>query len=79
MSLTLAEYVNAGLELSPDDRAEAARLLQAAENEGGADRLGPGWLEEIDTRVGEIMSGKALLLNADEAHAQLVAELMSKR
>jgi len=78
MTLTLAEYVNLGFELSPADRAEAARLLQSADDEGN-NRLGPGWLDEIRSRIADIKSGKVELMDADESFRLMSAELASRR
>jgi len=76
--MTIDEVVSAGLELSPDDRAEAVRLLQAADNEGG-DRLGPGWLDEIKSRMADIRSGKAVLVDPADTYRQVSAELAARR
>jgi len=77
MTLTVAEYVSAGLELTPDERAEAVRLLQAADDESQG-TFSAAWLAELRRRVDEMTSGKAGLVDADESYKAMSAKLAKK-
>jgi len=57
MALTVAQYVNMVLKLTPEDRAEVVRQLRAADDKGGADHLGPGLPEEMQARVDQVDAG----------------------
>jgi len=68
------------LSLSPEDRHELADELYESLV---AEPLDPAWerawSREIDQRVEDIVAGRVELVNADEVHAELRAELRDAR
>jgi len=76
MTLSLAEYVKAGFELTPEDRMEAARLLQAADDEDV--QLSTEWLDEIDARADDVISGKVRLVDSEKTFRRALAELAAR-
>lgn len=82
MSPKLAEYIEAGYSLTPNERLEAARMLRLSVDQGvGSDstEVDAAWREEISSRVDDILAGKVELVDADETYRMLSAELASKR
>lgn len=84
MSMTVAEVEQALLALDRHDRAEVLhrgiRSLEMddpfAEEQAEVDAA---WRAEFRRRIDDIESGKVELLDADESHAQLRAELAARR
>ena len=82
MTPGLAEYIEAGYALTPDERLEAARMLQLSveqeTNEDQAD-VDAAWDAAIDRRVQEIVDGTAVLVDGPTSHARVRAELAARR
>lgn len=81
MTPNLAEYVQAGYSLSPEERLEAARLLRLSVDQDmdiDQTEVDGAWAAEIGSRVGDIMQGKVELVDADETYRILSAELAAK-
>lgn len=84
MSMTVAEVEQALLALDRHDRAEVLhrgiRSLEmddpVAEEQSEVDAA---WRAEFRRRIDDIESGKIELLDADESHAHLRAELAARR
>lgn len=82
MTPKLADYIEAGYSLTPDERLEAARMLRlSVDQDVDADpaEIDSAWRDEIGSRVGDILAGKVQLVDADETYRLLSAELASKR
>lgn len=82
MTPKLADYIEAGYSLTPDERLEAARMLRlSVDQDADADLadIESAWRDEIGSRVGDILAGKVQLVDADETYRLLSAELASKR
>lgn len=82
MNPKLADYIEAGYSLTPDERLEAARMLRlSVDQDADADLadIESAWRDEIGSRVGDILAGKVQLVDADETYRLLSAELASKR
>lgn len=82
MTPRLADYVEAGYALTPDERLEAARLLRLSVDqdvESDSAQVEVAWREAIGSRVDEIVSGGVELVDADETYRMLSAELASKQ
>ena len=82
MTPKLADYIEAGYSLTPDERLEAARMLRlSVDQDADADPadIESAWRDEIGSRVGDIFAGKVQLVDADETYRLLSAELASKR
>jgi len=82
MTPKLADYIEAGYSLTPDERLEAARMLRlSVDQDADADSadIDSAWRDEIGSRVGDILAGEVQLVDADETYRLLSAELASKR
>ena len=74
MSPKLAEYVEAGYALTPDERLEAARLLRLSadqDTDGDQAQIDAAWDETIVPRVSEVVDGP-------ESLAEIRAELAAR-
>lgn len=78
MTSELADYIEAGKRLSPDEREIAALALQQLDPSEQAE-VDAAWDEEIDRRVDEIMSGQADLVDGEETIAMLRARSAARR
>lgn len=84
MSMSVSEVEQALLSLDRQDRAEVLhrgiRSLNmgdpVAEDQAEVDAA---WRAELPRRIDDIESGKVELLDGDESHAQLRAELAARR
>jgi Putative addiction module component len=82
MTPKLADYIEAGKAFDAGERLEAAhQLLLSVDRDSGADQvdIDAAWDEAIDRRVGEIVSGRAKLVDGGEAHARVRAEVAALR
>lgn len=82
MTPNLADYVQAGYSLSPEERLEAARLLRLSvdhEADVDQDAIDAAWRSEISSRVDAILRGEVDLVDADETYSELAAELAARR
>lgn len=84
MSMTAAEVEQALLALDRHDRAEVLhRGILSLEMDDAVDEEQPevdaAWRGEFRRRIDDIERGKVELLDADEVHAQLRAELAVRR
>lgn len=82
MTPKLAEYIAAGYDLTPEERLEAARMLRLSVDQDEAHSLAEiddAWIDEIRSRVDEILAGDVELVDPDETHRLLTAELAEKR
>lgn len=82
--MTPAEVEQALLALDRDDRAEVLRRgIRSLDMDDAVDEEQAGvdaaWRAELRRRIDGIESGKVDLLDADESHAQLRAELAARR
>lgn len=78
MTPKLAEYIAEGRSLSADERELAAVALQQISADEQAE-VDAAWRSELRRRIDDIESGKVELLDVDESHAQLRAELAARR
>lgn len=78
MTPKLAEYIAEGRSLSADERELAAVALQQISDDEQAE-VDAAWRTELRRRIDDIESGKVELLDVDESHAQLRAELAARR
>ncbi|WP_192497010.1 addiction module protein [Gulosibacter chungangensis] len=67
-----------GRSLSAEERELAAVPLQQISDDEQAE-VDTAWRSELRRRIDDIESGKVDLLDADEVHAQIRAELAAKR
>ena len=83
MSMSLAEVEQAFLALDRRDRAALIhRGLQSLDTEDAQvdqAEVDAAWRGELRRRIDDIESGKVELLDADEVHAQIRAELAAMR
>lgn len=82
MTPTLAEYIEAGYALTPDERLEAARMLRLSvdqDTDGEQADIDEAWDDVIDRRVAEVASGEARLVDGRDGLAQIRAELAARR
>jgi hypothetical protein len=84
MSMTVAEVEQALLSLDRRDRAEVLHrgiLSLDLDDHTGSDQVevDTAWHTELRHRIDDIKSGKVELLDVDESHAQLRAELAARR
>jgi putative addiction module component (TIGR02574 family) len=80
-SLTTQELLAAALSLPEDQRAELARNLLDSLDDGqdlSPDEWKAAWSDEIERRVHEIRTGKADLIDGDEALRQVRDRLQSR-
>lgn len=68
MNPRLADYIEAGKRLDPDERELAALALQRVD-EGEQAEVDAAWNQEIDRRVAEIVNGEVELVDSDETFA----------
>lgn len=82
MTANLADYVEAGYALTPDERLEAARMLRLSveqDTDGDHAEIDAAWDEVIDRRIAEVVGGTATLVDGPEGLAQIRAELAARR
>jgi putative addiction module component (TIGR02574 family) len=83
MSMSVADVERALLALDQHDRAAVIhRGLQSLDSDTSdvdQDAVDAAWRDELRRRVDEIESGKVELLDLDEVHAQIRAELAAMR
>lgn len=83
MSMNVAEVERALLALDQHDRAAVIhRGLQSLHPEDAdvdQTEVDAAWRTELRRRIDDIESGKLELLDVDESHAQLRAELAARR
>lgn len=81
MTPKLAEYIEAGKQLTVDERLEAAHqlLLSVQHDDGEKVPVGAEWEAELLRRAEETLDGTAVLHDVDESHAQIRAELAAMR
>lgn len=82
MTPRLADYIEAGYSLTPDERLQAARMLRLSvdqDTDSDPAEVESAWRDEIGSRVDDILAGKVELVDADETYRMLSAELASKR
>ncbi|GAB3049744.1 addiction module protein [Sediminivirga luteola] len=81
MSKSAAEVEQALLALSQHDRAavihRGLRSLDGQDADVAQDEIDAAWRAELRRRIDDVESGEAELLDVDESHAQLRAELAS--
>lgn len=81
MTPRLAEYVEAGYTLTPEERLEAARLLRLSvdrDAEAEQSDVDAAWLVEIGSRLDEVREGRVELVDADETYRLISAELAAR-
>lgn len=81
MTPRLADYIEAGYSLTPDERLQAARMLRLSvdqDAESDSAEVETAWREELGSRVDAILAGEVELVDADETYRVLSAELASK-
>jgi len=77
--MSLAEYIEAGLALTEDERLLAARqLLISVDRDTDTDQAGidASWDAEIDRRLDDIASGKVELVSGEQTRAMGRARLI---
>ncbi|WP_157073174.1 addiction module protein [Kribbia dieselivorans] len=83
MSMTVSEVEQALLALGEQDRAavihRGLRSLDAGDASTDQAEVDASWRAELRRRIADIESGKSELLDVDESHAQLRAELAARR
>lgn len=83
MSMNVAEVERALLALDQHDRAavihRGLRSLDAEDSKVDQGEVDAAWRTELRRRIDDIDSGKVELLEVDESHTQLRAELTTRR
>ncbi|WP_188895629.1 addiction module protein [Microlunatus endophyticus] len=82
MTTRLADYIEAGYGLTPEERLEAARMLRLSvdqDTDGGQSEIDAAWDEVIDRRVAAVVNGTAALVDGPESLAQVRAALAARR
>jgi hypothetical protein len=83
MSMNVAEVEQALLALDERDRAavihRGLRSFEAEDVNTDQTEIDEAWRGELRRRLDDIESGKVELLDVDESHAQLRAELAARR
>lgn len=83
MSMSLAEVEQAFLALDRRDRAalihRGLQSLDTEDDQVDQAEVDATWRGELRRRIDDIESGKIELLDADEVHAQIRAELAAMR
>ncbi|MEI2821024.1 MAG: addiction module protein [Marmoricola sp.] len=76
MTLSASEFYEAGLNLPPSVRKDVAlRLLQSIPvSDETADE---DWIQEIDSRVNDLLSGKVGAIRGDQVFAEISARRAS--
>lgn len=81
--MSLAEVEQAFFALDRRDRAalihRGLQTLDAEDAEVDQDEVDTAWRSELRRRIDEVESGAVELLDADEVHAQIRAELAALR
>jgi len=82
MTPKLAEYIEAGYVLTPQERLQAARALWLSveqDTDEAHARADNAWDDLIERRVSEVLTGTARLVDGPESVAQARAELAARR
>ncbi len=80
MTPKLAEYIEAGKQLTIDERLAAAHeLLASIRDLGEGEASGAEWIAELEGRGRDVLSGAVAAVAGAEAHASIRAELASRR
>jgi hypothetical protein len=82
MTPRLADYIEAGYALTPDERVEAARMLLLSVEQDTDDEqadIEAEWDDTIGRRLAEVMNGTAKLVDGPESIARIRAELAARR
>jgi len=82
MTARLADYIEAGYALTPDERLEAARMLRlSVEQDTDSDRaeIDAAWDEVLDRRVAEVVNGTATVVDGADSLEQIRIELAAHR
>ena len=82
MTARLADYIEAGYALTPDERLEAARMLRlSVEQDTDSDRaeIDAAWDEVLDRRVAEVVNGTATVVDGADSLEQIRTELAAHR
>lgn len=77
MTSELADYIEAGKQLSADEREIAALALQQVEPSEQAE-IDAAWEEEIGRRVDDIVAGKVELVSGEQTLAMARARLAAR-
>jgi putative addiction module component (TIGR02574 family) len=83
MALGMAVVEEALLALAPGERAAVIHkgllsLDDGSDTAGSQAEVDAAWRDELRRRIDDIESGKVELLDVDESHAQLRAELAAR-
>ncbi|PRI11611.1 addiction module protein [Leucobacter massiliensis] len=78
MTPKLADYIEAGKRLDPDEREIAALALQQLDDTEQAE-VDAAWDQEIDRRVSEIVNGEVELVDSDETFAMIRRMIADRR
>lgn len=78
MTPRLADYIEAGKRLDPDEREIAALALQHVDETEQAE-VDAAWEQEIDRRVAEIVNGDVELVDSDETFAMIHQMIADRR
>jgi len=80
MTPKLSEYIEAGKQLTVDERLEVAHQLLLSVQDGGEHKpAGAEWEAELLQRAQEALDGTAVLHDVDESHARIREELAAMR
>ena len=82
MTPELAQYIQDGYELTPEERLEAARMLRLSVDrdvETEQSVIDAAWETEIQRRVDDVQSGRAELVDGEESFRRVRAHLDSLR
>ncbi|WP_152362512.1 addiction module protein [Microlunatus speluncae] len=82
MTSRLAEFIEAGYTLTPDERLEAARMLRlSVDHDTDRDQaeIDAAWDDVIDRRVEEIVSGRTETVDGRAGLARIRDELSARR
>ncbi|WP_256839356.1 addiction module protein [Ornithinimicrobium faecis] len=81
MTSNLTEYIEAGKQLTLDERLEAAHQLLLSVQDDETEQLPDGmeWEAELMRRAGEALDGTATLHDVGESHAKIRTELAALR
>lgn len=78
MTPKLADYIAEGRNLSRDERELAAIALQQISDVEQAE-VDAAWEEEVNRRIDDILTGKIELVDGEETHRMIRAELAARR
>ena len=79
--MNLADYVEAGMALTEDERLSAARqLLVSVDRDPATDQAGidAAWEAEVDRRLDDIVSGRVTLVSGEQTRAMGRARLAAR-